>query len=43
MNKIPSVCSNEFEADNKQLYKSLESLKKVLVSLKFAMTKKAYS
>ena len=40
LDKIPSVCSSEFEADNKQLYKGLESLKKVLVSLKFAIQKR---
>ena len=40
LDKIPSVCSSEFEADNKQLYKGLEWLKKVLTSLKVAMTKK---
>ena len=40
LDKIPSVCSSEFEADNKQLYKGLEWLKKVLTSLKGAMTNK---
>jgi hypothetical protein len=40
LDKIPSVCSSEFEADNKKLYKGLESLKKVQVSLKISMTKK---
>lgn len=40
LDKIPAVVSNDFEADNVKLYGGLESLQKVLASLKVAMTRK---
>ena len=40
LDKIPSVLSNDFEADSVKMYKGIKSLKKVLASLKLAMMKK---
>lgn len=40
LDKIPSVLSNDFKADNVKMYRGLESLQKVLASLKVAMTRK---
>ena len=40
LDKMPTVVSQEFEMDSSQLYEGLKLLKKVLASLKIALTRK---